>query len=101
MARKSIKKILEQRDRAIRSLNERRDYKVGNDTATINAYIKSQKDAYVRNGGLSLNSTLFAVDKSNKRRDQIYKAAENEIAKLQKQGKVARAARKAQGLSVG
>lgn len=87
--------------RALRSLAERREYKVGNDTATINAYIKSQKDAYVRNGGKPLNSTLFAVDKSNKRRDQIVRAADNEIAKLQSQGRNYRAGRMAQGLSAG
>ena len=98
MARKSIKQIRAQFDRAIRSLNE--------GGAADNKYMNSQVRAYVRNNsGLGESHMVRAIDYAGnqyrKRGTQLVDAANKLMEQTRQKGRDARAARKAQGLSAG
>lgn len=106
-ARRTIKNITAQRDRALTSIREERAYNP-NDTQPRNVYVMGQRRTYWTQEPQGSDKRYkagtpgeFAARKYNKRVRQINQAAENEISKLQKQGKDYRAARKAQGLSAG
>ena len=99
--KRTITNIKAQRKRAMDSLLERESQK--QDVAgvpSIGKYITSQLKAY-DNVKTKRSRAEFANRKMDKRFNQILFAADNEIKKLQEQGRVARAARKAQGLSAG
>lgn len=99
--KRTIQNIIAQHDRAIKSLLEREDQK--QDVAgvpSIGKYTTSQLRAYDK-VNTRMSRPEFASRKMDKRFTQINVAAENQIKKLREQGRVARAARKAQGLSAG
>lgn len=103
---KTIKNIIAQRDRALGSIREERKY--GDDPKPRNVYVQGQRRVFWSQSPTGSDKRYrvntpgeFAARKYNKRVRQINQAAENEINKIQKSGRDARAARKAQGLSAG